>query len=264
MLRSVNALRGFTIGATDGDVGRVEAFYFDDTSFTIRHLVVDTGGWLGGRKVLISPRALGDIDWDDRRIDAELTKAQVEKSPDIDTDRPVSRQQQIEYYRYYGYPSYWSGPYLWGGYSFPVVSPGRSATLEHERRWEWGPQESGDPHLRSSAAVIGYHIAATDGDIGHVEDFLVDDETWCIRYMVVDTSNWWFGRKVLVSSEWITRVDWSESLLRVDMTREKVKNSPEYDSSGHVQREYERRLHDYYGRPGYWSERRDEANPKAR
>ena len=99
MLRSVNALRGFTIGATDGDVGRVEAFYFDDTSFTIRHLVVDTGGWLGGRKVLISPRALGDIDWDDRRIDAELTKAQVEKSPDIDTDRPVSRQQEIEYYR---------------------------------------------------------------------------------------------------------------------------------------------------------------------
>jgi hypothetical protein len=92
----------------------------------------------------------------------------------------------------------------------------------------------------------------------------VDDETWCIRYMVVDTSNWWFGRKVLVSSEWITRVDWSESLLRVDMTREKVKNSPEYDSSGHVQREYERRLHDYYGRPGYWSERRGEANPKAR
>ena len=155
MLRSVNALRGFTIGATDGDVGRVEAFYFDDTSFTIRHLVVDTGGWLGGRKVLISPRALGDIDWDDRRIDAALTKAQVEKSPDIDTDRPVSRQQEIEYYRYYGYPSYWSGPYLWGGYPFPVVSPGRSATLEHERRWEWGPQESGDPHLRSSAAVIG-------------------------------------------------------------------------------------------------------------
>jgi len=201
MLRSVNALRGFTIGATDGEVGRVEAFYFDDTSFTIRHLVVDTGGWLGGRKVLISPRALGDIDWDDRRIDAALTKAQVEKSPDIDTDRPVSRQQEIEYYRYYGYPSYWSGPYLWGSYPFPVVSPGRSATLEHERRWEWGPQESGDPHLRSSAAVIGYHIAATDGDIGHVEDFLVDDETWCIRYMVVDTSNWWFGRKVLVSSE---------------------------------------------------------------
>ncbi len=264
MLRSVNHLTGFTIGATDGDIGQVEAFYFDDACFTIRHLVVDTGSWLSGRKVLVSPRALRDIDWDDRRINAALTKARVEKSPDIDTDRPVSRQQEIEYYRYYGYPSYWSGPYLWGGSPFPVMSPGRSATFEHERRWEWGSGESGDPHLRSSAAVIGYHIAGTDGDMGHVEDFLVDDETWSIRYMVVDTSNWWFGRKVLVSSEWITRVDWNESLLHVDLTREKIKNSPEYDPSGHVQREYETRLHDHYGRPGYWEPWRDEAKPKAR
>jgi hypothetical protein len=186
MLRSLKDLRGFAIGATDGDIGRVEALYFDDVSFTVRHLVVDAGGWLGGRKVLISPRALRDIDWAGRRLDAALTKAQVEESPAIDTDRPVSRQQEIEYYRYYGYPSYRSGPYLWGGYPFPVTSPGRATTLEQERRWEWGAGENGDPHLRSSAAVIGYHIAAADGDIGHVEDFLVDDETWSIRYMVVD------------------------------------------------------------------------------
>ena len=231
MLRSMNDLRGFTIGATDGDIGQVEAFYFDDVCFAVRHLVVDTGSWLSGRRVLISPRALGDIDWDDRRIHAALTKAQVEKSPDIDTDRPVSRQQEIEYYRYYGYPSYWSGPYLWGGYPFPVMPPGRATTLEHERRWERGPEESGDPHLRSSAALIGYHIAATDGEIGHVEDFLVDDETWLIHYMVVDTSNWWFGRKVLVASEWITSVDWSQSLLHVNRTREGIKNSSEYDSA---------------------------------
>lgn len=257
VLRSMTDLKGFTIGATDGDIGQVEAFYFDDASFTVRHLVVDTGGWLGGRKVLISPRALRDIDWDGRRINAALTKAQVEKSPNIDTDQPVSRQHEIEYYRYYGYPSYWSGPYLWGGYPFPVMSSDQ-ATLENERRWEWGTEESGDRHLRSSAAVIGYYIAATDGELGHVEDFLVDDATWSIRYMVVDTSNWWFGKKVLVSSEWITRVVWNESLLHVDMTREQIKNSPEYDPSGHVQREYEMKLHDHYGQPGYWSDRRDE------
>jgi hypothetical protein len=250
-------LKGFTIGATDGDIGQVEAFYFDDASFTVRHLVVDTGGWLGGRKVLISPRALRDIDWDGRRINAALTTAQVEKSPNIDTDQPVSRQHEIEYYRYYGYPSYWSGPYLWGGYPFPVTSSDQ-ATLENERRWEWGTEDSGDRHLRSSAAVIGYYIAATDGELGHVEDFLVDDATWSIRYMVVDTSNWWFGKKVLVSSEWITRVVWNESLLHVDMTREQIKNSPEYDPSGHVQRDYEMKLHDHYGRPGYWSDRRAE------
>jgi hypothetical protein len=266
MLRSMKDLRGFTIGATDGDIGQVEAFYFDDASFTVRHLAADTGRWLAGRKVLISPMALRDIDWRDRRINAALTKAQVEQSPDIDTDRPVSRQHEIEYYRYYGYPSYWTGPYLWGDYPSPFLSDrATDSPLEQERRWEWEARKGGDPHLRSSAIVIGYYIAATDGDIGHVEDFLVDDATWAIRYMVVDTRNWWSGKKVLVSPGWIAHVDWDASKVEVDMTREQIKNSPEYDPSGPVQRDYEARLHDHYGRPAYWSgqgtgsDRRDEA-----
>ena len=261
MLRSMKKdLRGFTVGATDGDIGHVEEFYFDDASFTVRHLVVDTGGWLGGRKVLISPMALRDIDWGGKRINAALTKAQVEKSPAIDTDRPVSRQHEIEYYRYYGYPYYWeAGPYLWGAYPYPYPFPlaGRATSLEKERHWDWAG-EGGDPHLRSSAAVIGYHIAATDGDIGHVEDFLVDDATWAIRYMIVDTRNWWLSKKVLVSPEWIERVDWSDSKVHVGVTREQIKKSPEYDPSGPVERDYETRLHDHYGRPSYWSDRRDE------
>ena len=162
MIRSMKKdLRGFAIGATDGDIGTVDEFYFDDASFTVRHLVIDTGGWLTGRKVLISPMALRDIDWDAKRIKAALTKAQVEKSPKIDTDRPVSRQHEIAYY---GYPYYWAGPYLWGAYPspYPVPPSDRKTSLEKERRWDWAG-ESGDPHLRSSAAVIGYHIAAADG-----------------------------------------------------------------------------------------------------
>lgn len=258
MLRSMkNDLKGFTVGATDGDIGKVEEFYFDDTSFTVRHLVVDTGGWLGGRKVLISPRALRDIDWADKRINAALTKAQVEKSPAIDTDRPVSRQHEIEYYAYYGYPYYWTGPYMWGAYPDPFPLTGRETSLEKERHWDWAG-EGGDPHLRSSAAVTGYHIAATDGDIGHVEDFLVDDARWAIRYMIVDTRNWWPGKKVLVSPEWIERVDWSDSKVHVGLTREQLQKSPEYDPSGPVKRDYETRLHDHYGRPSYWGDRRDE------
>ena len=261
MLRSMKDLMGFTIGATDGDIGRVDAGYFDDATFTVRHLVVDTGGWLGGRKVLISPMALRDIDWPGRRIAAALTKAQVEKSPLIDTARPVSRQQEAEYHRYYGYPSYWGGPYLWGAIPYPYAFPGqdRETSFEQERRWAREGARSGDPHLRSSAAVIGYHVAAKDGDIGHVEDFLVDEATWAIRYLVVDTRNWWFGKTVLVSAEWVTDVDWNESLLHVDLTRERIKSSPEYDHSGPVPRDYEVRLHDHYGRPGYWSPRSDEA-----
>jgi hypothetical protein len=267
MLRSMKDLNGFTIGATDGDIGQVETCYFDDASFTVRHLVVDTSGWLAGRKVLISPRALRDIDWDAKRINAALTKAQVEQSPDIDTDRPVSRQREIEYDRYYGYPSYWTGPYLWGDYPAPFLSdPATASSFEHEQRWEWEVREEGDPHLRSSATVIGNHIAATDGDIGHVEDFLVDEATWTIRYMVVDTSNWWSGKTVLVSPGWIAHVDWDASKVGVDMTREQIKDSPEYDPSAPVQRDYETRLHGHYGRRGYWAgqgtgriDRRDEA-----
>jgi PRC-barrel domain len=256
MLRSMNALTGFTIGATDGDIGTVAAFYFDDLSFTVRHLVVDTGGWLS-RQVLISPRALGRVDWDARRLNAALTRAQVERSPDVDTDRPVSRQKEIEYHQYYGYPTYWSGPYLWGGYPLPVLSPDAAANVEGERRWDWETQEGSDPHLQSSAVVIGYHIAAADGEIGHVEDFLVDEASWAIRYLVVDTSNWWFGKHVLVSVEWIGPVDWNDSLLHVDLTREQIKSGPEYDASQPPEREYEARLHDYYGRPGYWSPREE-------
>jgi hypothetical protein len=255
MLRSMTDLQGFTIGATDGDIGRVEAFYFDDTSFTVRHLVVDTGGWLGGRKVLISPMTLPLIDWEGKRINAELTKSQVEQSPNIDTDQPVSRQQEIKYLQYYGFPSYWEGPYLWGVGPYPVMTSGGEAS-EYERRWEWGVKEPGDPHLRSSAAVIGYHIEATDGDIGHVEDFLVEDSTWAIRYMIVDTRNWWpGGKRVLVSPEWIERVEWSDAKVHVGVTRERIKESPEYDSLDPVARDYEARLHDYYGRPNYWEHR---------
>jgi sporulation protein YlmC with PRC-barrel domain len=258
MLRSMKRdLRGFTVGATDGDIGKVEEVYFDDQSFTVRHLVVDTGGWLAERKVLISPMALLDIDWGGKRIKAALTKAQVEKSPAISTDRPVSRQHELEYYSYYGYPSYWAGPYLWGAYAYPLPLSGPATSLEKERRWDWAGAGD-DPHLRSSAAVTGYHIAATDGDIGHVEDFIVDDVTWMIRYMVVDTRNWWPGRKVLVSPEWIERLDWSDAKVHVGVTRAQIKQSPEYDPLDPVAREYEARLHDHYGLPSYWSDRRDE------
>ena len=217
---------------------------------------------MSGRKVLVSPIALRDVDWDGRRINVALSKTQVEQSPPIDAEEPVSRQQEVEYYGYYGYPFYWAGPYLWGAYQYPVPPTDARSSLEQEERpASWSERTDGDPHLRNSGNVIGYHIAAKDGDIGHVEDFLVDDTTWAIRYMVVDTSNWWFGKKVLVSPGWVAGVDWNDSKLHVDMTREQIKNAPEYDPSELPRREYEVRLYDYYGRPGYW---KDEATSRRR
>jgi len=267
MLRSVKHLDGFKIRATDGDIGTVTECYFDDVSFTVRYVVVDTGtkrmtheGWLVDRKVLVSPIAVRAIDWDDKRIEAALTKTQVEKSPNIDTEKPVSRQHEIAYYGYYGYAPYWAGSYLWGAYPYPYAGSGpalSAAKLKRERHWNWEAKQSQDPHLRSSREVTGYHIHATDGDIGHVEDFLVDDVSWAIRYMVVDTINWWPGKKVLVAPEWIERVDWDKSMVHVHLGREKIRTSPEYDPARPIERAYETRLYGHYAQPRYWDEWHD-------
>jgi hypothetical protein len=257
MLRSMGDFHGFTIGATDGDVGTVKEFYFDDVSYTVRYVVVDTGGWLSDRKVLLSPILFRGTDWEHKRITAALTKDKVEKSPDIDTDKPVSRQHETEYYGYYGYGPYWEGSYLWGATPNLYLGPGpvvNPAALEREQRWDWRAKERHDRHLRSSRAVTGYHIQSTDGDIGHVEGFLVDDQSWAIRYMIVDTSNWWAGKKVLVAPGWIDRVDWEQSKVHVTITRAQIEGSPEYDPARPVERAYETRLHGHYGHPPYWTE----------
>jgi len=255
MFRSIKDLDGFTIGATDGDIGTVREFYFDDVSYTVRYVVVDTGSWLAERKVLLSPIAFRTMDWEHKRIAAALTKAQVEKSPNIDTEKPVSRQHEIAYYGYYGYTPYWAGSYLWGAfpYPYPAAGPALSpAELERERRWNWEAKQSQDPHLRSSREVSGYHIHATDGDIGHVEDFLVDDLSWAIRYMIVDTTNWWPGKKVLVAPAWIERVDWDKAMVHVHLRRDQIRTSPEYDPARPIERAYETRLYGHYTQPGYW------------
>jgi len=261
MLRSMKDLYGFTIGATDGDIGKVKELYFDDVSYTVRYLVVDTGGWLSERKVLVSPVAFRAMDWEHKRITAELTRAQVEKSPEIETDMPVSRQHEAAYHGYFGYIPYWEGSYLWGRSPYPDVGYGpalSAADLERERRWDWQGTERDDPHLRSSRAVTDYHIQATDGDIGHVEDFIVDDHSWTIRYMVLDTANWWPGKKVLVAPDWIDRVSWAESKVYMRLKREQIKNSPEYDPARPVERAYETKLYGHYGQTHYWREEHHE------
>jgi sporulation protein YlmC with PRC-barrel domain len=238
MLRSIKSLYGYTIQARDGDIGKVQEFYFDDQAWTIRYLVVDTGGWLLGRRVLLSTVAAGQPEWEKRAFPAVLTKEQVEHSPSISADKPVSRQMEEDLHTYYGWTPYWSG----AGIAMA------EAAAEREKR------EAGDPHLRSTQKVTGYHIQATDGEIGHVEDFVVDDETWVIRYMVVNTRNWLPGKSVLVAPTWVDRISWAGGLVYLDLDRETIKNSPEFDPSAPVNRAYELRLYDYYGRPKYWTQ----------
>lgn len=257
MLRSVEELSGYTLQAKDGEIGEVDQFYFDDESWTIRYLVVKTGNWLLGRKVLISPIALDQPDWETRRFPVQLTQNQVENSPDIVTDLPVSRQHEYELHQYYDWPTYWSHP---GDFSFRHARLYTATSMEARESETTQPvttetteQDKYDPHLRSTKEVTGYHIKATDGEIGHVEDFIVDDQTWQIHYMVVNTRNWLSdNKKVLIAPQWIEKVSWIDRGVHVKFTQEAVKNSPEFIPSTPLDRDYEERLYDHYDMPKYW------------
>ena len=246
MLSKVKTLKGYRLDSLDGEIGKVKEFYFDDWHWTIRYLVANTGNWLTGRQVLISPYALVAIFREKQAIALNLTKRQIENSPSLNSDKPVSRQFEEHYYGYYGWPMYWGGPYSWGSNSYIV----------HDReKWKEiapGEKASWDLHLRSTRAVSGYHIQVLDGEIGHVEDFIIDDETWAIRYLIINTGSWWPGKKVLVSPQWIERVSWNESKVFVNLSRDTIKESPEYMEESLITREYEIGLHRHYDRPGYW------------
>lgn len=231
MLRTLHELRQTTIGATDGAIGKVHDAYFDDQHWTMRYLVVDTGGWLG-RKVLITPLAIERVSWRDERIDVRMTREQVHNSPDIDTDKPVSRQHEMLYLNYYGLPHYWSGPMLWGPTASPLgLGEIRSEPLRtgHEMQSIEELSDHNDPHLRSCASVSGYHVQASDGAIGHIADYLFDDDTWTLRYLVIDTRNWLPGKRVVISSEWVERVSWNERKAYIGMSKQSIRDAPEYD-----------------------------------
>jgi hypothetical protein len=254
MLYKAKTLKGYRLEALDGEIGKVREFYFDDHHWTIRYLVADTGNWLIGRQVLISPYALSALNAEARHIAVNLTKKQIEGSPSPDNDKPVSRQFEGMFHGYYSWPEYWTGPYMWGAHSFPYKPapyPGMERNRDHakdssQREKAW------DSQLRSTLDVTDHRIQATDGEIGHVEDFIVDDETWAIRYLVVDTHNLWPGKKVLIAPKWIDRISWADSEVFVNLTREAVKQAPAYTDESLPTRDDEDLLHRHYRRPGYW------------
>ena len=274
MLRSTNDLKNFAVGATDGEIGQVKDFFFDDQMWVVRYLVVETGDWLSSRKVLISPISIGRPEWAQMVMPVAITKEQVRNSPDVDTERPISRQHEMAYTGYYGYPYYWDGADLWGGGLYPdmmllgyggygLPSAGQIQEAQDRAQAEAARHKSDDPHLRSCKAVAGYHIHATDGDIGHVQGFLVEDGTWAIRYLIVDTSNWWVGHQVLIAPQWIKEVSWNQASVSVDLTRQAVQDAPAYDPTVLLDRKQELQIYAHHRRPFYWSagvERDDDAS----
>ncbi len=246
MLNKAKTLKGYKLHSLDGEIGKVKEFYFDDHHWTIRYLIADTGNWLTGRQVLISPHALIAVNKEEGYVTVDLTRKQIEDSPSLDSDKPVSRQFEKLYYEYYGWPMYWNGPYMWGPYPNIVNNRTKRREFTHAKK-AW------DSHLRSTEYVSGYDIQATDGEIGHVEDFIIDDEMWTIRYLIIDTRNWWPGKKVLVSPQWIERVSWDDSKVFINLLREAIRQSPEYNEESLLTRDYETGLHQHYNRQGYWT-----------
>jgi len=283
-------LRKFHVHASDGDIGEVTDGYFDDERWVVRYLVVNTGSWLNGREVLISPYSIFRVDDADSAIVTQLTRKQIEGSPSIDTAKPISRRQEESYLSYFGYPVYWPYTTLWAWGATPVVIPpeprlqpamrppiqvagGRPASAVGEAPGTSSDTAAGsmattgatgatgattsaaaevDSHLRSGREVTGYHIQGSDDAVGHVEDFLFDDDSWAIRYLAADTRNWLPGKHVLISPQWILEVSWPERLVVVELKREEIEASPQYDPKHLPSRGDEANLHRHYHRPGYW------------
>ena len=248
MKRSINSLSGYTIKGTDGEIGKVEEFYFDDHTSTIRYMVVKTGGWFSGKRVLISPEAFQKAERESETFSVNLSQEKITNSPDIDTDKPVSRQHEDLMRGYYSWPGYYGygiyghlGLGMWGYPLIEVREP------EKEIKKIKAKEHTVDnPYLRSTKEVTGYEIHATDGDIGEVEDFIIDDLTWKIHFLVVETGNWFSGKKVLISPQWIKEVKWQDQNVTINHSKEELKNSPEYDSSQPINDTYDDALLDYY------------------
>jgi hypothetical protein len=249
MLRNAKTVEGFELRARDGRIGHVRDFFFDDEHWTVRYIVVNTGGWLSGREVLISPVSVSMPEWRSKVLPLNLTIEQIRNSPGIDTAQPVSNEDELLLTQYYNWPAYW-GAYA-DGFGLPIVPPPMlvpPTEAASRRRTDTGSQVA-DHHLRSMQRIRGYHIEAIDGSIGHADDFIFDDIDWSIRYLVVDTRNWWPGKKVIVAPQWITGVGWDDAKVTIDLTRETIRQSPAYDASEPVTPDYAAQLHDHYGRP---------------
>jgi hypothetical protein len=245
VLSNVKTLKGYILKGKDGEMGSVKDIYFDDHNWAVRYLVADTGTWLMDRQVLISPHALIRVSPELECISVDLTKKQISDSPPLEMDLPVSSQFEESYHGYYGWPAYWGSSSLWGTLPRIINDP---VEVSPPRGHAW------DPHLRSALSIDGSHIQAKDGEIGHVYDFVLDDEHWAIRYMIVDTHNWWLGKKGIISPRWIDRVSWNESKVFLGLTCDAIEHSPEYREKVLLNKDYEIDLHEHYERKVYWED----------
>lgn len=225
MLQNTKELYGHKLTASDGEIGHVKDFYFDDKTWVIRYLVADTGSWLSGRQVLLSPHAFGRVNRDEKSFAINLTRKQIEGSPSIEQHKPVSRQYETDYYQYYGWPAYWNGGAMWGLGGYPMVMPPSKDQIEAQQQHH----HRDDKHLRSAKATAGYSIHASDGEIGTVSGFMVDEKSWAIRQLVVDAGHWYSGKEILIAVNAVERISYEDSQVFVKLTKAAIQHTAEHD-----------------------------------
>lgn len=258
MLRQAKDILGYKIRARDGEIGQVDDLLFDDESWTVRYFVVETGGWLDRKRVLIAPEAVERPDWPVRELPVTLSQEQVRTSPDIDAKQPISRQRELDYRRHYAWPIYWGGgmypmvPGVWPAAGLYPANP--AEPVRGEVRERVAKQES---HLRSEREVSGYKVDTADGQVGHVDDFLLDEENWAIRYLLVDTSDWLPGKNTLLPPAAVASVSWVDGSILARATKDELKNAPPFDPDRPVSRDYEAELFNYYDLKPYWQLERE-------
>ncbi|HEY5283001.1 MAG TPA: PRC-barrel domain-containing protein [Polyangia bacterium] len=223
-LENTKDLLGDKLAAMDGEIGHVRDFYFDDKIWVIRYAIADTGSWLTGRLVLLSPYAFGRLDQQDKTLHINLRKMQIQDSPSIESHKPVSRQYEVDYYTYYGWPAYWDGGAMWGLGGYPTILPHSKEEVEATQKYH----HRDDKHLQSAREVVGYNIATVDGHIGHVTGFLVDDRSWAIRELVVETGHWYSGKEIRIPTNRVERISYEASKVVVNLTKADIQKTADH------------------------------------
>lgn len=256
MLANTQELKGFEVVNEDEEVGKIEDYYFDKDYWVTRYIVVDTGNWLIERDVLISPESIENIDYGEGKIYLNISTDKIENSPPVLKDEPLLRTQEKDLADYFNWPYYWSAAET-GKPGVSGLSPNnliREITIQ-ENMDQQNPninKEEVEAGLRSINEMINYNIHAVDGEIGHIEKFILDDDNWLVRYLVVDKRDFLPGKKVVLAPEWITNIDWVREEVKYNLKKEEIKNAPEYDPEIPVSEVYEKKLYEHYDKEKYW------------
>jgi len=248
MLQTFDNLEGFAIHAAGDTLGAVKDLYFDDKEWVVRYLLIETGSWLSSRKVLLSPISITGLNPEDKTLSVNITATQLKNSPPVDVENPILRHHEEDFLNYYAFPIYWVGADVWNNTNVDDQQVEEPVSGLYESM----ATANGGHRLRSCKEILRYYIQAVDGEIGHLAGLLIDDETWAIRYFIINTSNWWFGHQVLIAPQWISRINDPEEKLHVDISRELIQSAPHYDATIPINRELELQTYQHYNRKVYW------------